>query len=129
MNVINVLMSNNWPKVMMIAVLTMIIIGQNQYVMTSSQRIRRRYNERFIMLFSIVFSAISSIMILVESGNGIIQMFDDTLAVTDSPAWSVILTPWVVMFVGMIFCVMLYSIGTACGWMQRGRLVSRCLKN
>ncbi len=106
---------NYWPKLIVVSMLAIIIAGICQY----DKNGRRRYNERMFVFLSAVFSAITASVFFIEGCDGIIAYLDHTLAVTDSPAWSVILAPWVAMFAGAIMCFILAYTGAIIGECRR----------
>lgn len=106
---------NYWPKLIVVSMLAIIIAGICQY----DKNGRRRYNERMFICVSAVLSAITACVFFIEGCDGIITYLDNTLAVTDSPAWSVILAPWVAMFAGAIMCLILAYTGAVIGECRR----------
>ena len=112
---------NYWPKLIVAGMLAIIIAGICQY----DKNGRRRYNERMFVFISAVFSAVTAGAFFIEGCDGIIAYLDHTLAATDSPAWSVILAPWVAMFAGAIMCFVLAYAGAIIGECRRQSIIRR----
>ena len=77
------------------------------------------------VFISAVFSAVTAGVFFIEGCDGIIAYLDHTLAATDSPAWSVILAPWVAMFAGAIMCLILAYAGAIIGECRRQSIIKR----
>lgn len=112
---------NYWPKLIVAGMLAIIIAGICQY----DKNGRRRYNERMFVFISAIFSAVTAGAFFIEGCDGIIAYLDHALAVTDSPAWSVILAPWVAMFAGAIMYFILAYAGAIIGECRRQSIIKR----
>lgn len=55
-------------------------------------KFKKKWRKPFLRLNAGVAAVVVTIMAIVESSNGLIQMFDNHLAAYDGPAWSLILT-------------------------------------
>ena len=112
---------NIWPKVAVLGFVAVIIAGICQY----NKQGKRRYNERMFVFISAVFSAITAAALFVEGCDSIIAYLDHTLAATDSPAWSVILAPWVALFAGALMCLVLMYLGAIIGEVKRQTVIRK----
>lgn len=112
---------NIWPKVAVLGFVAVIIAGICQY----NKQGKRRYNERMFVFISAVFSAITAAALFVEGCDSIIACLDHTLAATDSPAWSVILAPWVALFAGALMCLVLMYLGAIIGEVKRQTVIRK----
>ena len=112
---------NIWPKVAVLGFVAVIIAGICQY----NKQGKRRYNERMFVFISAVFSAITAAALFVEGCDSIIAYLDHTLAATDSPAWSVIIAPWVALFAGALMCLVLMYLGAIIGEVKRQTVIRK----
>lgn len=112
---------NIWPKVAMLGLVAVVVAGICQY----SRQGKRRYNERMFVFISAVFSAITAAALFVEGCDSIIAYLDHTLAATDSPAWSVIIAPWVALFAGALMCLVLMYLGAIIGEVKRQAVIKK----
>lgn len=99
-----IIISFNWWMVIMPAFLILsIFIGKKGAVLTRKGAVRYTFNERFAKIIASISGVVFFILLLVESTNGIIQWFDNSLTNQDSPAWSVILAPGAIAIIALLY--------------------------
>ena len=101
---------NWWMVAMILFAVIAIVFGIGQTYLKRVVReqkiiwkLRYRYNDLLFMLLGVVAAIVITIMLFVESFDGVIQSFDNSLGRYESPVWSLILAPGAIVFVGAVF--------------------------
>jgi hypothetical protein len=100
---------NWWEVVAVVFAILMLIIGWTTLYVRTDGKIRRSH--RLVLMAPIVFGVILTVLLGVESGKGILQFLDNSLAANDSAVWSLILWPFALLFAGALLVVALYIVG------------------
>lgn len=125
-SVMEMLSGNWWPVILMAFVLAALVVGMRQYKIEriqTAQRVTRRYNDGPVLALGLGAALTMTVLLMIESSCGIIQLLDNHLSANDSPMLSLVLTPFVAMTIGGIFGMTVFVIGGAAGELQKRRLV------
>ena len=116
---------NWWYVVAILGIIVVALVGWNKYYIYAEHAYRkdlfRRYNNKFIGLVSTFFTIVVMIMVCIESADGIVQFLNNGLEVNESPAWSVIVAPFVLIGVAGLYWTVLEYVGL---WMAKRKKVA-----
>ena len=115
---------NFWYVFVPMTLIIMYYVGKNNIYIKKGKRYRR-YNDRFYRLMSIVASVMTAILVLTESGDGIVQVFDNCLSYYDDPIWSVIVAASAVGFIAICEAVACFAVAKSGECNKRKELVRR----
>ena len=106
----------NWWYVMaVLGIIAIALVGWNKYYVhiecVYRRRLAKHYNDKFISFVSTLITIIIMVMVYKESVSGIIQFLDNGLAADESPVYSVLGAPFVMLGLGGLYWVLLNSIG------------------
>lgn len=105
---------NFWYIVVIVGFIVIALVGWHKYYIYATFRgktLERRYNNRFIDFIAGVFAVVVAIMAIIESGHGIVQFFDNGLAPGESPAWNVLIMPFILMGAAGLYWMILSHVG------------------
>lgn len=91
-------------------------------------RVRQNYKQLTQLFVAIPFTALGICMMVVESGSGLIQIFDNHLAANDSGAWSLIAAACVMAFVALVLFTLYYEAAFRLGRMIKCELYRKKIK-
>lgn len=116
---------NYWMVVAPVGLALVILLGLKQYDWWQGN-IVRVFENIWYERFAVVVSIVILIMLMVESGDGIIQYLDNRMAASGysaAYAWqSVLAMPFVAMIPASIYGAMLYFVGRLAGLAKAGWL-------
>ena len=99
----------------------LVIVGFLQYCRTGNNKIKRRYNERFMKIISGIFSVAFMIAFFLETWEGI-GVFLERHTTTQNAGGAVIaIVPLVVMFIGFALFACLYGLGNVVAYATKKR--------
>lgn len=98
-----------WMVYVVLALAVMVALGLFKYGWGQSSPVNR-FSDRLIQKVAVGGAVIFGILLIKESTNGIIQALDNHLDETVSAAWSVIVFPFVILFVVAMFALLLYAV-------------------
>lgn len=116
---------NWWMVTAPLFAVAMIALGMSLYHMKERDGrliIYRNLNDNILYVAGIVFAVVIGVQLIVESGNGIIQYFDNGLGRYESPVWSVVGLAMAVPCVVLLYGVLIIGLGKVGTWIKRGIL-------
>ena len=121
-------MLNWWVVVFFVTVGVMVWIGVKQFRserIGGKFRIKRVYDNRIYKLVTATSSVIFGILFIAESWRGVIQLLDHSMSANDSPAWSIILSPFVILLIVALYAAFIYYVGRFAGLVKLGSLIEQ----
>ncbi|MBO7132342.1 hypothetical protein J6V85_03770 [Candidatus Saccharibacteria bacterium] len=116
---------NWWMVIGAMMVVSMVLLGVYRYYLNSEVRVIRRFEDKLISIIAAFEAAIFGFLLFVESRDGIIQYFDNGLTEFDSPIWSIILMPFVIIFAAIFFFVILFGVCKIASWARKGYIYEK----
>lgn len=102
---------NWWYIVAPVMVLVVGYVGTKRFRLTRSLKIKVVFNDRLLVLLSVLASVVFGIMLVIESMDGIIQLCDNALTKQDSPAWTLFTAPFVLVMAVFSYGSITYFVG------------------
>lgn len=112
---------NFWMVFVFVALLVMGALGAFTYKWAKPEPVRV-VSDRVVKRLVAVLSVIFCILLFVESMDGIIQALDNHLDAHISAAWSIIVFPFAMIFIIVVFAALLYVVYYAASLIKLGRL-------
>ena len=120
---------NSYYVVTPLTMLMMFVIGWNKYgtmrIESNERKIVRNYTNSLVADFSLGLSSLIGCLVLIESWRGLIAILDIFRAPNDSSAWSLILVPFVVIAMVIIYAGFLYTLASLGSKMKKYLLKKR----
>ena len=119
---------SGWMLVVPLAALVMALIGIFQYRMVGgvkNGKIRKVYNDIPYKYIDIFLTIIFGVLFVVGSWRGAMQYIDNQLGPNDSPVWTLIILPFVVVIGIAVFAFVMYYIGRIAALAKLGYLMER----
>lgn len=119
---------NYWYIVLPVMTIIMVIIGfKNSYYLKNGEVYTKRFRDRLASRVACLATIIITLMILLESHSGVLQILDNQLSNGDSPLWSLIFFGPAFVFIGVAVYAFLYLVYSVAGWLKLGILVETIL--
>lgn len=115
---------NFWEVLLPLGMIFMIIPAYKRYRISllREPHVEEVHSQKQITIFAVIFAVVFGILFMFESTAGVIQALDNSLAPTDSSAWSIILCPIAILFVVVMALGMFYVSGILWSWAVLGKL-------
>ena len=115
MNVIYILTTNHWALFALFSVIVMVIVGLRQYDVRHL-KLHRRYGWKRFRFWAIALSVVFYLLVIVESGSGLVQLSDDNaIGMFDLNEWSILLMLLAAMAAAGVLALILYLVGKGVG--------------
>ena len=116
---------NWWMVLAMVGILVLAYAGwNNPYRSHRTGKIKKHFVDRFYIFLSAVFTVAFTILLCVESRDGILQFFDNGLMWNESPFWSLLEASAAIPFIGIVFGFILYYAGKIAEGLKKNQLRS-----
>ena len=115
---------NFWEIFLPLGMIFMIIPAHKRYRISllREPHVEEVHSQKQITVFAVIFAVVFGILFMFESTAGVIQVLDNSLAPTDSLAWSIFLYPIAILFVVVVALGMFYVSGIFWSWTVLGKL-------
>gem|GEM_PF-3483803 len=124
MGVIDMLAGNYWVIVAVVFIAVAIIVAVNQYNIRDN-RLVKHYGDALYFILSAAATLTITVLLIIESHAGIVQLLDNCLRGNESPLLSVILMPFVAMTLGIAFGVVIAIIGDIAASLHKRSLAKK----
>ena len=122
---------NWWMITMPLFAIAMVALGASLYRMKERNGrliICKNWSDAVLYIASTLFALIAMIMLVIESGNGIVQYFDNGLGRYESPVGSLIEMAIAIQCVTFLYWGLLIAVGQIGKWARLGYLNERRIK-
>lgn len=118
---------NYWYIILPVMTIIMVIIGIKSIYKKGGKVYAKHFRDRLASRVAFLATIIITLMMLLESHSGVLQILDNQLSSSDSPLWSLIFFGPTFFFIGVTVYAFLYLVYSVTGWLKLGFLVETIL--